>query len=465
MGDREEFGVLLLVGGHFHLGTEGRPVRETHRERRRRKVRGALLRLGLVSTTSLAAFAFASAARAEDQPAPSPLMLGKSAMVVPDQGEAEVESAAAVPVDVVPPSEDEVDAVVPLEPKNPAKPAHKTRARPVRARVVTARHTWRPVIPVSRAAVHAAPKREAVKPVARKAASAGGRWYQVVQAQYRPVEHKVRPRLLAHVSRGEKPVVVSAVTQARSPARTAPIICASEAEKCLESCASDAAYNGSWNGQPIRLCISAFKLRAALAKLRQIVAEGLHLAGTSAQANAAEPRYQCEGAQYHRGICADGAHVAISAASERHAVAGSQLARLVAADTPAEKQPVTENRHPTRLGSVSNAVVRRTQPQSAVKARTPLPAQASSHSGRAAVGQPLHTARADTPSNDWFLRSLLVLMGIAAVAALLAILFEFDAAARAVIALRTRIGSKGLSATHIALRLRKRPPDGIRYRE
>jgi hypothetical protein len=56
-------------------------------------------------------------------------------------------------------------------------------------------------------------------------------------------------------------------------------------------------------------------------------------------------------------------------------------------------------------------------------------------------------------------------MGIAAVAAVLAILFELDGAARAVIALRTRIGSKGLSATHIALRLRKRPPDGIRYRE
>jgi len=56
-------------------------------------------------------------------------------------------------------------------------------------------------------------------------------------------------------------------------------------------------------------------------------------------------------------------------------------------------------------------------------------------------------------------------MGIAAVGVLLAIVFELNGAGEAVTALRSRIGSRGLSATRIAPGARARPPDDIHYRK
>jgi hypothetical protein len=220
------------------------------------------------------------------------------------------------------------------------------------------------------------------------------------------------------------------------------------------------SYNDSWNGLAIWGCISGSKLRAALEKIHQIIAEGLHQASASAQPDAAEPRYQCEGAQYHDGICADGEHIALSAGSKRAA------ARFVAADTAAGTRTVTDDWRPKRLGSGLGAAVGRTPGQPAVKVRAPLPMLASSHSPRPAAARPLSAATADKqPFDDWFLRSLFALMGIAAVGVLLAVLFERDGAGEAVTALRSRIGSRGLSATRIALGARARPPDDIHYRE
>jgi hypothetical protein len=231
----------------------------------------------------------------------------------------------------------------------------------------------------------------------------------------------------------------------------------------LELCASDVSYNDSWNGLAILGCISGSKLRAALEKIHQIIAEGLHQASASAQPDAAEPRYQCEGAQYHDGICADGEHIALSAGSKRAA------ARFVAADTAAGTRTVTDDWRPKRLGSGLGAAVRSTLGQPVIKARAPSPMLASSsspHSRRPAAARPLSAATADKqPFDDWFLRSLFALMGIAAAGVLLAVLFERDGAGEAVTALRSRIGSRGLSATRIALRARARPQDDIHYRE
>ena len=437
-------------------------MRETHRARDKRKVGGALLKLGLIATTTVAALAFASAARAEDQPAPPPLSLEKSALVAPEEEGTEVGDAASVPIDAVAPTEEEVDVVEPLEPKKPAKRPYERHARPVRARVVTAREPRRQVISGSRAVGRAEPKREAAKPVAHKALNAGGGWYHVVPSQYRPLEHEVRPTLPTHLRHAEERAVVRGVTPGRSEPHTAPIICTSQAEKCLELCASDASYNGSWNAPPISRCISSAKLRVALEKIHEIIAEGLHEASASARANAVKPRYQCGGAQYHDGVCADGAHVAVH---ERDAAAGWQLAGFVADDKPARTQAVTANDRPKRLGSVLGTAARRTLAQPAVKARAPSAMPTSSHTRPRAVARPLPAATTDTPSDDWFLRSLLALMGIAAVGVLLAIVFELNGAGEAVTALRSRIGSRGLSATRIALGARARPPDDIHYRK
>jgi len=387
------------------------------------------------------------------------LLLEKSAIIVPEEADVEGDDAVAVPTDVVSSTAADVDAVEALESKEPAKRLYERRARPVRERVVTARDTRRPVISSSRATHRPAPKREAAKPVARKALSSGGGWYQVVPSQYRPIEHNVRPLPLTHVKRVAEPVASRGLTPARSQPRRAPITCASLSEKCLELCASDVSYNDSWNGLAISGCISGSKLRAALEKLHQIIAEGLHRASASAQPDAAEPRYQCEGAQYHDGICADGEHVAVPTGS-KHAAA-----RFVADDTAAGTRTVTDDWRPKRLGSVLGAAARRTLGQPAIKVRAPLPMLASSHSRRPAAARPLSAATADKPFDDWFLRSLLALMGIAAVGVLLAVLFELNGAGEAVTALRSRIGSRGLTATRIALRGRARPPDGIHYRE
>jgi predicted lipid-binding transport protein (Tim44 family) len=114
---------------------------------------------------------------------------------------------------------------------------------------------------------------------------------------------------------------------------------------------------------------------------------------------------------------------------------------------------------------VLGAAVRSTLGQPAIKVRAPSPLLASSHSRQPAAARPLSAATADKPFDDWFLRSLLALMGIAAAGVLLAVLFERDGAGEAVTALRSRIGSRGLSATRIALRARARQPDDIHYRE
>ncbi len=465
MGGPERFGVLLLVDVHFHLGTEGRSVRETHRERKRRKVGGALLKVGLLSTTTVAALAFASAARAEDQPAPPPLLLAKSATIAPEEPDAEADGAAAVPIEVVSSTEEDVAVVVPLDEEKPAKRLYEKRARPVSARVVTPRHTRRPVISVSRAAGSPVPKREAVKPAAHKALSVGDGWYQVVRSQYRPVEQNVRPTPLTHVARVEERALVRGLTPARSEPLTAPIICASLAEKCLELCPSDASYNGSWNGPAIGRCISTSELLMALEKVHQIITAGLLGAGASAQTNAAEPRYQCGGPQYHDGICADGAHIAVRLASEGDTAAGGHPARFVAEDTPSSARAVVDGGDRQRLGSVLGVAERRTHADSAVKVRAPLASVTGSPNRRAAVARPVSAATADKPFDDWFLRSVLALMGIAVVGVVLAILFELDGTGNAATALRSRIGSRGLSATHIALRARARPPGDIHYRE
>jgi hypothetical protein len=463
MGDRERFGVLLLVDVHFYLGTEGRPVRETQRERKRRKVGGALLKVGLFSTTTVAALAFASAARAEDQPAPPPVLLEESALIVPEDGGVEGDDAV-VPVDVVLPTAEVVDAVEPLERKKPAKRAYERRARPVRVRVVTARDPRRHVIPVSRAASRPVPKRVATKPAAHTPLRSAGGWYQIVPSQYRPVEHKVRPSLLTHVKGVEEPVAVQGVTSARSQPRTASIPCGSLAEKCLELCASDVIYNGSQNGPAIWRCISPSTLHVALEKIHQIIVEGLHEASASARANAAGPRYQCAGAQYHAGVCADGAHVAVPTTSGADATAG-HLARLVVDDTSAGTPAVADQWRPRRVGSVLGVAVRRTHAEPAMKVRAPSARLTGSQSRRPATARPLAAATADQPFDDWFLRSLLALMGIATVGVLLAILFELDSTGKAVTTLRSRIGSRGLSASRIALGVRARPGDGIHYRE
>jgi hypothetical protein len=440
-------------------------VHETHRESRKRKVRGVLLKVGLVSTTAVAALAFASAARGEDQPAPPPLPLEKSALIAPEEADVEDDGVVVAPTDVVPSTQETVDVAQPSSQKKHANLPSERRARPVRARVVTARDPRRPVISVSRAAGRAVPRHVAVKPAAHRALRSAGEWYQVVPSQYRPVEHKVRPWRPTHVKRVEEPVVVGAVTTARSEPRTAPIICASLVEKCLELCGSDVVYNSSWNGSAIWYCISAPKVRVALERLHQIIAEGLHEASASARATAPQPRYQCEWAQYHAGICADGAHVAVSMASGADAAAGSQPARFVAPDTPVGTQSVTDKSRPKRLGSVLGAAVPRTHAEPAIKVRAPLTRLTGPHSRRAAVAGPPPAATADKPFDDEFLRSLLVLMGIATVGVLLAILFELEGAGRAVTTLRSRIGSRGLSPTRIALGGRSRRPDRIHYRE
>jgi len=111
------------------------------------------------------------------------------------------------------------------------------------------------------------------------------------------------------------------------------------------------------------------------------------------------------------------------------------------------------------------AAARTTLAQPAVKARAPSAMLTRSHRRPPAAARPLPAATTDTPSDDWFLRSLLALMGIATVGVLLAIVFELNGAGEAVTALRSRIGSRGLSATRIALGARARPPDDIHYRK
>lgn len=422
--------------------------------------------LVVLSTTAAAAVAFAAPANAEDQSPPPPVMLAKSAVIVPDQPDDTAAVEISVP-SVAPPATDQVPrATASFGWKIAAKLRPSRHVAHVRPTLRTVQRSEPAVISTPRAAItpvrrHHVSKRARTAPVSHSPT-----WYQVARAQYRQVESRARVRAesTAYVAAAEP--AQGARATVRNELRTTRSICNVRLPKCLEVCAPDDAYNVSWNGHWIARCIFVRPAASALDKFHALLLQRLRTLAVSGTATRSGLQYQCLTAQYQAAACGD-------SASQPQVVGGAsavgwQLARAQRGGVAKQPRPVralpvaaSPGRHRSHVLAAS-AVARQTDTQRV--GRKPLrPAAIARRSDRSPEAlAPASPARA---SGDWLIRSVFVLMGLAAFLALLVLASEADALA----GLRSRLGSRGLSTSRIALPSGERRPGDrstrIRYRE
>ena len=390
-----------------------------------------MLRLGVaVVTAALAALALAAHARAEDLSTPTPLMLGKSAVIPPEDPQA------------LPPDETPVDpsvAVVPPE-------AQEIPAKSTRAEQAQSAGSWQRVIPAERSKRQASPRVPRVAPVAG--------WYQVRQRQYQPAPSHGDPneRLTAPDDVGG--ATASAVENGHRSS-------ASISSGCEESCAGDARYNVSSNAPRIGSCISASPPQSGREHLCVLLLERLRSLLAAGASTRSFAQYQKVGTQYQGG----GAVGSVAATSG--VTAGWLLFRpeprgfgvlAAAATRPLAAAPASAVR-PARAHTVL-AVVRPPQPLA-----DPVPTVMP----RGAAAPATATATADR-STDWSLRTLLVLLGVASLALTLLASVERGGVVTAASGLGSRLRSRGLGTSGIVLGREGRrrgdgPSTGIRYRD
>jgi hypothetical protein len=410
--------------------------------------RRGVRKLVVLSTTAAAAVAFAAPAKAEDQSPPPPVMVAKSAVIVPD--EPDDTTAVEVPVpSVAPPPTDQVPrATASFGWKIAAKAQPSRHVAHVRPALRTAQRSEPAVISTPQAPSTPIRRHHVAKRARTAPVSHSPTWYQVARAQYRQVESRARVR-------AESPAYVAAAEPAqdarvtvRNELRTTRSICNVRLPKCVELCAPDDAYNVSWNGHWIVSCIFARPASSALDKFHALLLQRLRSLAVSASATRSESQYQCLTAQYQAAACGDSASQpqVVGGAS----AAGWQLARAErsgVANPPRAVRPRPVAASPGRRQShvlAAAAVVRQTETQR-VGRKAVRPAAAAR--GRDRSPEALAPANSAGASGDWFLRSVFLLMGLAALLAVLALAFEADGLA----GLRSRLGSRGLSASRIAL--------------
>ena len=411
----------------------------------RRKTQGGsvVLKAGLLVASAAAGLAFATPAHAVDEPSPPLLLLKSSATIVSGDGDAA--DVAAAPVLVVPATqtEESSDVITPLEAKNPANQLAAAPLQRAWTRLVATHPRQSTVISVSRAASRPAVHRDVAKPVRR----VGRTWYQGQTQQYRHGH-------AAHVSRARKPALGDDLGGAVHVSGATSIGCSLPTENCTGVCPVDAGYNLPWNAPSIAKCIS----QQVAEKIREILAAGPLSVETVALGASWESQYQCAAAQYHVDGCVNGANA--SAAD-----AGWVLFRPSA---PVRQRSATIRveaaARPLRVLSAASVVTHRTIAREATEVRQPEPAATRPESGRAGTAAPLGstTQRADS---DWFLRTLALLLGVAATALALALSAELNTVSRKVVTVRSRLGSKGLSASRIPVVGADKNRAGIRYRE
>jgi hypothetical protein len=414
-------------------------VQET---RRKTKCGSVVLKGGMLVASAAACFAFATPAHAADEPSPPLLLLESSATIVSGDGDAADVAVAPVLVAATTPTEESSDVITPLEAETPANQDASTSLQRTWTRVVATHPTQWSVISVSRAASRPASHRDAAKPVHR----AGRAWYQGRTRQYRHEQ-------AAHVNRVRKPAFRNDVEGAAHASGATSVTCSLPTEKCTGFCPINAGYNLSWNARSIANCIS----QQVTEKIRELLAAGPLSVETRALRASWASQYQCDAARYHVDGCANGANA--SAAD-----AGWVLFRPSA---PVRQRSATSRVEavvrPQRVLSTSSVVARRTLPAESTEVRR-QPVATKPPSGRAGAAAPLASTTQPADS-DWFLRTLALLIGVAAISLFLALSAELGGVNRKVVAVRSRLGSKGLSASRIPVDGGDKSRDGIRYRE
>jgi hypothetical protein len=393
------------------------------------------------------ALAFATPAHADDQAQPPPLMVGKNAVIAPDEPD------AAVTVDPAVAETDSVSAPTP-EPvpvrvvatdgwKLAAKPHVVSRGAPAPARARIAHVVPIRVISAPARPVRAARPRHAVKHVRSRPAAAPPRWYQVATAQYRHARVDSR-------GAGAGLTAATASAPAIGPAAARPVqaqrprtICELRLQKCLQTCAWIVADNAPQNGRRIGTCISALKEVPPLDRLHELLLQRLWSVARADRKSGSARQYQCFASQYQSGTCVTERPLRATASFGWEEVGAQQ------ADAGTRGRPVQRvassvvHVAPRGRGHVLAAVAtQKTRARTARTVERPSPATRE-------VAPPAGTTRDD--SADWLLRSLVALIGIAMLAFLLAAASELPRPGTAVIGMRTRLASKGLSSTRIDL--------------
>lgn len=401
-----------------------------------------VLKAGMLVASAAAGLVFATPARAVSEPSPPLLLLESSATIVSGDGDAADVAAAPVLVAPATPTEESSDVIAPLEAETPANQDAAASSQQAWTRVVATHPTESAVISVTRAASRPAPQRDVAKPVRR----ASRTWYQGQTRQYR---HEPA----VHVSRARKAAFRKDLGEAVQVSGAPSITCSFPTENCTGFCPVDAGYNLPWNAPSISTCIS----QQVAAKISKILAAGPLLLELRALRSSWDSQYQCGAAQYHVGGCANGANA--SAAD-----AGWVLFRPSA---PVRQRSATAGVEavvrPQRVLSGSSDVARRKHPADSAEVRR-QPVTTKPPSARAGAAAPLASTTQPAES-DWFLRTLALLIGVAAILLFLALSAELDGVSRKVVAVRSRLGSKGLSASRIPVGGGDKSRGGIRYRE
>lgn len=407
---------------------------------------GALWKFAALPAAGMIALAFATPAHADDQAQPPPLMVGKNAVVAPDEPDAavtvdpavaETDSASAPVPDPVP-----VRVVATDGWKLAAKPHVVSRVAPAPARARIAHVVPVRVISAPARPVPAARPRHAVKHVRSRPAAAPPRWYQVSPAQYR------HARVDSHGTSASL-TAATASAPAVGPAAARPVqaqrrrtICELRLQKCLQTCAWIVADNAPQNGHRIGTCISALKEVPPLDRLHELLLQRLWSVARADRKSGSARQYQCFASQYQSGTCVTERPLRATASFGWEEVGAQQ------ADGGTRGGPVQ------RVASsvVHVAPRRREHVLAAVATQTTPPRTART------VERPSPVTREVAPpagtrddSADWLLRSLVALIGIAMLAFLLAAASELPRPGTALIGMRTRLASKGLSSTRIDL--------------
>jgi hypothetical protein len=229
-------------------------------------------------------------------------------------------------------------------------------------------------------------------------------------------------------------------------------MCDSWSQKCFGLCGVDGRYNASWNGQRIVGCIFTRRTTRTLQQRRESFVDRLQSLLAAGRLHTSAAQYQCLRTQYQSdtGAGAPPPPDVFAAAPDD----GWEIATAEPPSTVAQADRDTSAAH-----VLAAVVVHRSSSAPAASAPSFRPAEAEAarrHATEVRRDTPrleaVAPARAATSADsDWFVRTLVVLMGAAALALFLMAAVEVDGVGRTLTGFRSRIGSRGLSDARIAL--------------
>ena len=410
----------------------------------------ALWKAAALSGSAMLALAFATPAHADDQPPAPTLMLARTAVIAPDEPDATVPPDAAAPAPDSAPTPD--PDPVPIHPvavagwKLAEKPNVAHRAPPVRVQAVTPP----PVISAGPAQVHASPAQRAVKRVRSATTPPPAPWYQVPKLQYRDllaVGHGGLPSLA--VEHAQRPPPAYAVLP-HAPPQRARTICELRLRKCLQFCGWIATDNTLQNERRIGTCISAPDPASRLDRVHELLLDRLWSVARDGRGATLGRQYQSFEAQYQ----------------SARASFGWELVGAETRSRPRARPIHTVAWPVVHFGPSGHAHVLAAVATPRTHAQAQRTVAIPSESKREVEVEPTARSRAST---DWLLRSLVVLIGFATLALLLAAGSVLPRPGNVLSGMRTRLGSRGLSSSRLDLghKSATAPPRGrgIPYRD